>query len=95
MAYEPQNASLPRQVPSFAAGDYLTVPQASQHSMKFGMPAVPIGTLNKLRVVGGGPPFHRFGRRIVYPRLPYEDWLLKRLTKQVNSTSEFARNVAW
>jgi hypothetical protein len=51
--------------------------------------------LNKWRVAGGGPPFQRQGRRIIYPRLQYEDWLLKRLTKQVRATSEFTVDVDW
>jgi hypothetical protein len=76
--------------------DFLTVQQASLHPTKFGMPRIAVGTLNKWRVVGGDtPPFMRFGRRIVYPRQAYEDWLGKRLTNQVRSTSEFARDVSW
>jgi hypothetical protein len=71
-------------------GDFLAVPEASRHPEKFGMPPIAIGTLNKWRVVGGGPPFMRFGRRIVYPRQAYEEWLRSRLTNQVRSTSEFA-----
>jgi hypothetical protein len=69
-------------------GEFLTVIEASRYPKKFGMPPVPVGTLNKLRVVGGSAPFMRFGRRIVYPRQAYEEWLRSRLSKQVQSTSE-------
>jgi hypothetical protein len=74
--------------------DFLTVEQAALYPTKFGMPAFAVGTLNRWRVVGGGPPFQRLGRRIVYPRRPYEDWLWERLTKPVRSTSEFVRAAA-
>jgi hypothetical protein len=72
-------------------GDFLTVQEASLHPTKFGMPPIAVATLNKWRVIGGNtPPFMRFGRRIVYPRMPYEEWLRGRLTSQVRSTSELA-----
>jgi hypothetical protein len=76
-------------------GDFLTIIEASRYPEKFGMPAIAVGTLNKWRVVGGNtPPFMRFGRRIVYPRQAYEEWLRSRLTSQVRSTSEFAPRAA-
>jgi excisionase family DNA binding protein len=31
-------------------------------------------TLEKLRVVGGGPPFRKFGRRVVYTFSELEAW---------------------
>jgi hypothetical protein len=31
-------------------------------------------TLNKQRVYGGGPQFHKFGRRVVYALSDLEDW---------------------
>lgn len=31
-------------------------------------------TLEKLRVVGGGPPFRKFGRRVVYAFSEVEAW---------------------
>lgn len=68
---------------------FLTVQEASLHPTRLGMPAIAVGTLNKWRVTGDGPPFMRFGRRIVYPQGPYEDWMWKLLSKQVRSTSEF------
>lgn len=34
--------------------------------------------LEKLRVVGGGPPFRKFGRRVLYRMDELEDWAAKR-----------------
>jgi hypothetical protein len=66
----------------------LTVEEASQRPTKFGAPPIAVSTLNKWRVVGGGPPFMRFGRRVVYPLQPFDEFMLNRLTPQVLSTSE-------
>lgn len=44
-------------------------------------------TLRKLRCVGGGPSFHRFGRRVVYSRTDLLNWALRRLGKPMASTS--------
>jgi hypothetical protein len=45
-------------------------------------------TLNKARVVGGGPPFVRFGRNVFYPRQPLIAWATGQLSQEVRSTSE-------
>lgn len=45
-------------------------------------------TLKKLRVVGGGPAFHRIGRRVVYSTEILDEWA-KRAT--FGSTSEYHR----
>ncbi|MDH5835336.1 helix-turn-helix transcriptional regulator [Luteimonas kalidii] len=31
-------------------------------------------TLEKQRVIGGGPPFRKFGRRVLYAVADLEDW---------------------
>lgn len=31
-------------------------------------------TLEKLRVLGGGPRFHKFGRRVIYALCDLEEW---------------------
>ncbi|WP_395396512.1 helix-turn-helix domain-containing protein (plasmid) [Novosphingobium sp. BL-8A] len=31
-------------------------------------------TLEKYRVIGGGPPFHKFGRRVLYARADLQQW---------------------
>jgi hypothetical protein len=45
-------------------------------------------TLKKLRVTGGGPAFHRIGRRVVYPSDVLNEWA-RRATFE--STSEYRR----
>ena len=69
--------------------NFLTVTDASRYSKDVGTP-VAIGTLNKLRCVGGSAPFMRFGRKVVYPKAPFHGWLMGRLSPEVTSTSAFA-----
>lgn len=47
-------------------------------------------TLAKLRCVGGGPSFRRFGRRIVYERGELARWARSRLSPSFTSTSTVA-----
>ena len=42
--------------------------------------------LDKLRVYGGGPPFRRFGRKILYLKSDLETWANER---RFGSTSEY------
>ena len=42
-------------------------------------------TLEKMRVVGGGPPFRKFGRRVFYTLPDLEEWAGRR---QCDSTSD-------
>lgn len=42
-------------------------------------------TLSKLRVFGGGPKFHKLGRRVVYDSSDLDDWFAAR---QRSSTSD-------
>nr|WP_245649157.1 helix-turn-helix domain-containing protein [Sphingomonas mali] len=42
-------------------------------------------TLEKYRVIGGGPPFYKLGRRVFYKRVDLEDWAGRRLC---DSTSD-------
>jgi hypothetical protein len=43
-------------------------------------------TLEKQRVVGGGPPFKKFGRRVLYDRHDLQEWAAKRT---FDNTTEF------
>ena len=52
-----------------------------------GLP-VASATLNKLRVVGGGPTFQRFGRAILYHREALDAWALEKLSRTLQSTSD-------
>ncbi|MCY4592720.1 MAG: helix-turn-helix domain-containing protein [Alphaproteobacteria bacterium] len=36
-------------------------------------------TLSRYRVTGGGPPFHKFGCRVLYARFDLEAWIEARL----------------
>ena len=57
----------------------LTTPQAAAF---VGLGA---SSLEKLRVIGGGPAFLKIGRRVVYDALDLEQWLAKH---KRSSTSE-------
>jgi hypothetical protein len=45
-------------------------------------------TLAKLRCIGGGPLFRRYGRRIVYERIELMRWIEVRLSPALISTSD-------
>ena len=51
---------------------------------------VPISprTLDKLRCVGGGPEFQKFGRTVLYHRDALDAWALRKLGEPISSTSE-------
>lgn len=51
-------------------------------------------TLQKRRVIGGGPPFVRMVSRVFYPRAPLEAWGVAQRSPQVNSTSELNATAA-
>lgn len=42
-------------------------------------------TLEKLRVIGGGPPYRKLGRRVVYALADLEEWAARR---RCESTSD-------
>ena len=65
----------------------LAPPAASEFLAKFGVRAA-IPTLAKLRCVGGGPAFRRYGRRVVYERLELIRWIESRLSPAHFSTSD-------
>lgn len=45
-------------------------------------------TLINWRHVGGGPPFHRFGHRVVYAERGLTNWVEARLGAPLSSTSD-------
>jgi hypothetical protein len=45
-------------------------------------------TLNKLRCVGGGPAFEKFGRRPLYSEASLLEWVQSRTTRTLRSTSD-------
>ena len=70
--------------------EYLRTRQAAEFlRAQFGFGA--ISTLNKLRCVGGGPPFHRIGVRLVaYDKQELADWAASKIGPPLKSTSEVA-----
>ena len=64
--------------------------QPAQHQRLSGPEAahylgISASTLSKLRVFGGGPKFHKLGRRVVYDSSDLDDWFAAR---QRSSTSD-------
>jgi excisionase family DNA binding protein len=59
-----------------------TTSEAAEH-VRLGKP-----TLERLRLIGGGPVFVRLGRAVRYRRVDLDDWLESR---RVHSTSEVVR----
>ena len=58
----------------------------------FGVPCE-AKTLAKLRCVGGGPKFRRFGRLIRYDRQELELWARNRLSQPLRSTSDAIQTI--
>jgi hypothetical protein len=66
---------------------FLTTPQAASFlSEQNGFP-IAAHTLRKMRVVGGGPVFRRFGRLVVYDPRDLLQWASQRLSVPLVSTS--------
>jgi|LakMenEpi03Aug12_release.lakeMendotaPanAssembly.Ray.scaffolds.fasta_scaffold2243314_1 hypothetical protein len=66
---------------------FLTTKQAAIFlAEKNGIPIAP-RTLTKLRVIGGGPTFRRFGRLVIYDCNDLLDWATGRISGPLASTS--------
>ena len=74
MSFSPENPMLDRG----AAATYVA---------SYGLPMSP-KTLAKLASIGGGPIFHRFGRRVCYSRDSLDDWIKAKLSPPMASTSD-------
>jgi len=66
---------------------FLDPPAASDFLTKRGFETA-VRTLAKMRCVGGGPTFRRFGRLIRYERSALELWAEQRLSRPLRNTSE-------
>jgi len=66
----------------------LNPPEASAYLAEVHGTPVAVATLNKMRCVGGGPQFNRFGRAILYPRDSLDAWVAERLGATMTSTSQ-------
>lgn len=62
---------------------YLSTPQAAQYL------GLSPRTLEKMRVIGGGPLFHKFGRRVLYQEADLATWAE---SKRRRSTSDPGRD---
>jgi hypothetical protein len=66
---------------------YFSTIEASKILCSLGLPTAP-STLTKLRCMGGGPRFQKFGRKPVYTWKALQDWVANKLSAEVASTSE-------
>jgi hypothetical protein len=66
---------------------YLDQDQASAFLAEKGF-KVAAKTLSKLRVVGGGPRYRKFGRKPIYAPADLKEWAEEKLSAPLRSTSE-------
>ena len=50
-----------------------------------------VATLEKLRCLGGGPNFRKFGRAVVYERAELDRWVTDRMSESLNNTANGER----
>ena len=73
--------------PTSTVRPFLTTKQAAVFlAEQNGIPIAP-RTLTKLRVIGGGPIFRRFGRLVIYDCKDLLDWAAGRISGPLASTS--------
>jgi hypothetical protein len=66
---------------------YLDQDQASKYLEEKGITIAP-KTLGKLRVIGGGPAYRKFGRKPIYEPPDLDAWVDQKLGATRRSTSE-------
>lgn len=49
--------------------------------------AVSVSTLNKLRCSGGGPPYYRIGRAVLYRRADLDSWVERSVRRSTSVVS--------
>ena len=59
-------------------------PEAAQYL------GISVSTLSKLRVFGGGPTFHKLGRRVVYDIRDLDDWFEARKRSSTSDIGDAA-----
>jgi len=62
-------------------------PEAVEYLLEAHGVPVAQATLNKLRSVGGGPQFQKFGRAVLYPRTALDSWAIAKLGKPLCNTA--------
>lgn len=63
-------------------------PEAAEYLLEAHGVSVAVATLNKLRSVGGGPKFQKFGRAVLYRREDLDSWAMEKLGTPLTNTSE-------
>jgi predicted DNA-binding transcriptional regulator AlpA len=63
----------------------VNAPEAAQYL------GISASTLSKLRVFGGGPKFHKLGRRVVYTLDDLDGWFEARQRSSTSDTGEAGR----
>jgi predicted DNA-binding transcriptional regulator AlpA len=61
----------------------VSAPEAAQYL------GISASTLSKLRVFGGGPKFHKLGRRVVYDTRDLDGWFEARQRSSTSDTGNF------
>jgi hypothetical protein len=69
--------------------EFLTRDRAAEYLRSKGIPCQK-AYLAKLATVGGGPVFRRLGSRTLYQAQDLDDWIMRRLSDPISSTSEAA-----
>jgi hypothetical protein len=73
------------------SGRFFKTEEASAYlKQEHGFPVAP-RTLVKLRVVGGGPAFHKFGRSVIYNSEDLIRWAKDRIGQKRVSTSAYTK----
>lgn len=66
---------------------YLRPDDAAGYLKSCGFP-VARATLAKLRSVGDGPKFYRFGRMVIYSQDDLQEWAIRKLSTSISNTAK-------
>jgi hypothetical protein len=77
---EDKNSNICQQI------EYLSPTHATELLAGYGL-EVAHRTLAKLRCIGGGPPFYKYGRKVLYRSNEILAWANQRVSPSFNSTS--------
>lgn len=69
------------------SNEFLKTQQAVEYTVsKYGVGNAK--TFSKLRVTGGGCPYRKFGRQVVYAKADLDAWALNKMSAPMASTSD-------
>jgi hypothetical protein len=69
-------------------GSFVPTSAAANMLASYGLP-ISASRLNVLRCRGGGPKFHRFGKRVVYTEADLKAWVIGKTARKFDSTSQY------